>query len=65
MTHNDTKEAARLLIAADVPREKITGEALAIANRFIQELNRRLAQAVIEKFFPEWRQPKSAVENRD
>lgn len=54
MTHDDAKEAARLLLAAGVPREEITNEALVVADLFIQDMNRRLAQAIVEKFFPEW-----------
>ena len=54
LTHGDAKEAVGLLLLAGVPKEKITNEALIVADALIQDMNRRLAQALIERFFPEW-----------
>ena len=54
MTHDDAKEAARLLLFAGVPKEQITYEALLVADALIQDMNRRLAERLIERFFPEW-----------
>lgn len=55
MTHDDAVEAARLLLAAGVPQEQINYDVLIVANFFTKEMNRRLAQAVIKQFFPEWK----------
>ena len=54
MTRDDAKEACRLLLAAGVPREKINWTAVVIADGLIQEMNRKLAETLIQRFFPDW-----------
>jgi hypothetical protein len=54
MNREDAKEACRLLLAAGVPREKVTPAAVYVADQLIQEMSRKLAQRLIERLFPEW-----------
>jgi hypothetical protein len=54
MTRDDAKEACRLLLAAGIPKEDIDSAAIVVANNIIQVMNRKLAEAIIQRFFSNW-----------
>jgi len=47
-----------------VPKEKITDEALTVADTFIQDVNRQLAERLIERFFPEWQKQVATISDK-
>jgi hypothetical protein len=43
MTHEDAKEAIRLLLIAGIPRKQVNYQAVILADAIIKDMNRRLA----------------------